>query len=485
MNFGELFVQLGAIGNSKKVKEFADAVEKTGKAIDNFDNKQKKVNKNAFKMGQSLGKTLVNMTALVGAIAGAYWALDRLTSSLVKQNQHWLDLTRQSDIALSSYQKWGMIGKIVGIENAEQQLESLNQKLFNLRLTGEGARGFQMAGIIPTTSEDVLEQLRSRISGMSNTSASYLLQQMGLDPRMITLLRMGRDEWEQYVALQNKFTLNEDQRRDLDKLNRQLEVARIKMRYFRDRALLAIMPVFVKFTQGIARITELLVKFLEKSWRVLGVLALWSLRFKAVHSFLKGISGSITTLIAKIPKFGSAFLALGKVFSRVLLPLTALFLMLDDLAVFFSGGDSLIGRVLEWGKEKGGGIAEGFAKMFGGDILGGTSQILSTSLDALNDILQTIASLLENIVNFFTFGLYGKFMNSSIGKALFPSIEDRNKWIDNQLSPQTRGIISQNQRINNISNNSPISMPITIYTNETAQSINDQLIYAQMLGVSN
>ena len=39
MNLGELFVQIGAIGNSKEVKAFGEAVKKAGKAIDDYDNK--------------------------------------------------------------------------------------------------------------------------------------------------------------------------------------------------------------------------------------------------------------------------------------------------------------------------------------------------------------------------------------------------------------------------------------------------------------
>ena len=49
--------------------------------------------------------------------------------------------------------------KVIVTEYAAQQLENLNQKIFNLRLTGEGAKGFQMAGIMPTNAEDVLAYL--------------------------------------------------------------------------------------------------------------------------------------------------------------------------------------------------------------------------------------------------------------------------------------------------------------------------------------
>lgn len=470
MNLGELFVQIGAIGNSKEVKAFGEAVKKAGKAIDNYDKKLKNGQNNGDKLTGSIKGTIGAIVGIAGAVAGAYYALDRLTDSLAKQNLQWLNLTRQSDIALDTFQKWGTVGKIVGVDNAAQQLENLNQKIFNLRLTGEGAKGFQMAGIMPTNAEDVLEQLRGRIAGMSNTSATYLLQQMGLDPKMITLLRMGREEWEQYLDVQKRYTLNKTQREEIDRLNRQLEVARIKMKYLKDRAILAIMPAFTKFAQSIARVVELLVKFLEKSWRVLGILTLWSLRLQKVKDFLKVINTSMRSVISKIPVFGRMFVQLGKVFSKVLLPLTALYLLLDDLAVFFEGGDSLIGRVLDWGKERGGEIAEGLNKIFGGDILGGAGEILNTILDILNDILDFLKDTLENVLNVLTFGLYGKFRDSKFGKFLTMPGTDLINNFENSITPSIKPSFPYPTPSGNTYNNTN-NPQITVYT--SADTIKD------------
>lgn len=470
MNLGELFVQIGAIGNSKEVKAFGEAVKKAGQAIDNYDKKLKKSQNSSNNLKGSIKGIIGVIVGIAGAVAGAYYALDKLTDSLAKNNLQWLNLTRQSDIALSTFQKWGTIGKIVGVDNAAQQLENLNQKIFNLRLTGEGAKGFQMAGIMPTNAEDVLEQLRGRIAGMSNTSATYLLQQMGLDPKMITLLRMGREEWEQYLEVQNRYTLNKDQREEIDRLNRQLEVARIKMQYLKDKAILAIMPAFTKFAKAIARVTELLVKFLEKSWRILGILTLWGLKFQKVRDFLSVINTSMKSIIVKIPIFGRLFANLGKIFSKVLFPLTALYLLLDDLAVFFEGGDSLIGRVLDWGKEKGGEIADGLKKIFGGDILGGVGDILNTILDTLNDILDFLKDVLENILNALTFGLYGKFRDSDIGNFLtMPGTNLLNDFT-NSITPTVKPSFPYPTPSGNTYNNTN-NPQITVYT--SADTIKD------------
>lgn len=333
MNLGELFVQLGAIGNSKEVKEFGNAVKKAGKAIDDYDKKLKKAQENGDKATVSIKGTIGVIAGIATAVAGAYWALDRLTDSLAKNNLQWLNLTRQSDIALSTFQKWGTIGKIVGVDNAAQQLENLNQKIFNLRLTGEGAKGFQMAGIMPTNAEDVLEQLRGRISGMNNTAASYLLQQMGLDPKMITLLRMGREEWEKYLEVQNKYTLKDGQREDIDYYNRQLEVARIKMQYFKDKAILALMPAFTRLTKFLVNVTEGFIKFVN--WIIKGQ--------SPVSKLTKGLLGIAAAL--GIVKVALMAITAHPIIAAITGIISVIMLLVDDVNHYLTGGGSVIGVI--------------------------------------------------------------------------------------------------------------------------------------------
>ena len=310
-SLGELFVELGAIGNSKEVKAFAEAVKKAGKALDDFEKKQKKNNKESSETSVNFGKIVKTAAAVVGALASAYWAIDRLTESLAKQNQQWLLLANQSNLALSTLQKWQTIGKIVGIDNAGAQIQSLEQRIFALKLTGEGAKGFQMGGIMPTNANDVMEQLRRRVKNMDNASASYLLQQMGLDPQMLTLLRMTREEWEKYVQIQHQFTLTEKQRKDLEELNRELQVAKIRLQYIKDRIILALMPMFTKITKFLADSAEgwaRLIKLLDKvptaikaiTAAVIGLkVAMWAL---SAHPII----AAITILLGLIIAIGKA-----------------------------------------------------------------------------------------------------------------------------------------------------------------------------------
>lgn len=340
MNIGELFVEIGAIGNSKELKAFGNAVKKAGKAIDNYDKKLKKGQNNGDKLTKGLGGMVKGLAGVAAALTTAYIALDRLTDSLAKQNLQWLNLTRQSDIALDTFQKWGTIGKIVGVDNAAQQLENLNQKIFNLRLTGEGAKGFQMAGIMPTNAEDVLEQLRTRISGMNNTAASYLLQQMGLDPKMITLLRMGREEWDELQKVQAKFLLNKEQRENIDKMNRQLEVARIKLQYLKDGIIITLMPAVVKIAQAIAYTASKLALFLHwvNKGQTLGA------KFTKILLGIAAVIGVINLALWALnahPIIATITLVLGAIMALW----KAIELIADDINHYINGGGSVIGVI--------------------------------------------------------------------------------------------------------------------------------------------
>lgn len=270
----------------------------------------------------------------IGAVTAAAIAMNKLTNELVQSNQAMLNLTRTTDIAQSTFQKWGGIGKMLGVENADQQLAGLNQRLFELMLTGEGARGFQLAGINPIgqDAEGVLEQLRNRINGLSDTSASYLLQQMGLDPQMLHLLRMSREEFEALGETIRKYQLTPEQSQQIQEMNMQLQIASIKMKYFKDKAVLALMPYWVKFVQSVANIAEGLSKLVDY-----------------ISSLTIG-SVKLTTVIktALIPALFGIGVAIAPVQTAIVGLLSTLYLIADDVAHYFNGGGSILGVIINF-----------------------------------------------------------------------------------------------------------------------------------------
>lgn len=374
-NLGELFIQLGIIGDIKPLEDALNkakeqiALTQTQVRLDNARAKAlEKIRQTTTKadkqriakayqtekqlitqqaqeaginrqitahkaLGQTVGKVATGFAAFIGAVTAAAVAMNKLTNDLVQSNQAFLNLTRTSDMALSTFQKWDNVGKMFGVENAAQQIEGLNQRLFELRLTGQGARGFQLAGINPAgDAESVLEQLRSRVAGMSDTSASYLLQQMGLDPQMLHILRLGREEFEELGQTVRKYQLTPEQSKNIQQMNVQLQIAAIKLKYLKDRAVLALMPYWVKFVQSLARVTEGLAhvgKWLTST--KLGIVSL---------------AGTITTVL--IPAIRALYVALSShpIVAVITAILGSLYLLIDDIVGYYQGKDSGIGALL-------------------------------------------------------------------------------------------------------------------------------------------
>lgn len=316
-SLGELFIELGVFADTEEVKKFEKQLRNTVKTIKENKKETKNLNK-------SIGDFVKSLRRSILVISGALYAINRFTNSLVETNQQFLNLTRTSDISLSTFQKWNNIGKMLGVKNAAEQIQGLNERLFDLMLTGQGAEGFVLAGINPMgqDAEGVMEQLRNRVAGLDDTAAAYLLKQMGLDPTMLHLLRMGREEFEALGQAIKRYQLTEEQRAEIQKLNVQLQIAGIKLQYLKDRAIMALMPIWLKFVDSLARVAE------------------------GLGRVLKGLDN----LINKIPRLKEGIIALGAAFMIAFQPvwalLSAIYLLIDDVMGYFEGKDSLFGHFI-------------------------------------------------------------------------------------------------------------------------------------------
>lgn len=476
---GELFIELGTIGDTKQLEAFTKKVKEAANAIENYSKKQKE-NTNSFEKAVNGVKSYAkSIRGVALAVTGALYAINRLTNDLVQNNQAFLNLTRQSDIALNTFQKWDSIGKMFGIENAANQLESLNERLFELRLTGEGARGFQLAGINPIgqDAEGVLEQLRTRLEGMDNTTASYLLKQMGLDPRLITLLRMSKKEFEELGATIKKYQLTETQRREIEKMNIQLQIAGQKLKYLKDRAILALMPYWTKFIQSLARVAEGLARIVN--WTSKAIKYLDNLQIGTIK-----ISNVIKTVL--IP----TLLALGAIFKPLETLFVALYLVIDDVVGYFQGKKSALGALLYFIDELNDRINFDTPKWIQ-DLLAVLQNI--NSLTGLKNVANNIAtgnkntidikSLTKNVteapLTWLLFPQLAPFgWSSKVWSNMIPKLNEGIKENDlSLLTPEMTQSINNNNSTSNNTNN--VNLTAYVTTNQPAQEMMNEYRHLQ------
>lgn len=280
--------------------------------------------KNADKNVKSTMASIRNMAL---ATAGAVLALDRMANSLAKMNQQFVNFNRQTGLSINN------LNRIAGAammsdynftpEQAMQGLQSLESNLAQIRLGQGNIAPFQILGISPVGKDatQIIEDLRVAIKGIDDMTAVNLIQQMGLSPEFISLLRMTREEMDAFSAQANQYMLNEEQRQALHKYSMELKLVHMEMGYLKDKALIAIMPHLVNFLKG----------------------------FNAIVTVFENALLKIKSMIEYVGQFKGALLGLGGValaivakFNPLLAALTALYLILEDLAIWALGGKSLL-----------------------------------------------------------------------------------------------------------------------------------------------
>lgn len=486
MSLGDLFVQLGVVGDAKEIDDVIKKAEKQLKLTQEQIKANEKIKETSQKFEQSFkfgkiseqfkkfqmgfragfsGKNGINglinglgqglkmaggsglaaaagIGLAIGAIVGigiatvkAYQAIDRLTESLVNNNQQWVNLANQTDLAFDRLQGYagvaGLLDKSLGAGGAANSIAQLNERLFELQLTGQGARGFQIAGINPTGQDalGVLEQVRNRISGLKNTQATYLLKQIGLDPKLLPMLRMTADEFEHLRQVEQRYILTEEQRRDIQRMNIQLEIAKQKWQYLKDRAILAIMPHFVRLTKNLAFLVDIFIK--GAKW-----ISEWN---DKLHDMNTGL-GRVYTAIEKINQLFGAFSFLN--------PFKFLYDLFDDISGYYNGEKSVFGAFLYQ--------------------LERLQQGLSMD-DALPAWLKMLVSAADKL-----YSLFGGGKGAGLNLDDNPLSQGIDKIPFNPLNPLSAGQFLAKQ----ITDNRVINQTIHIITSEAAQVVNNGLRYA-------
>lgn len=364
MNLGELFIELGVVGDVKPLKEALKTMRqaqtvanrdlklnklklKLIKDVSNATSKQQKSliasnyvaerrnllqeediehTQDAIKgkenLARSIGSAITKLTAFSAAVIGTITIIDRMINSLLKANQAYVNFNRQTGLSIDNLNKYASAGALVDFNLSPQSvansIQSLESNLAQIRLGQGNIMPFQLLGINPVGQDafGVLEQLRNSIQGISDIDATNIIQQMGLSPEFISILRLSREEFEQ---LQDEVFLNSASRQAMNQYSRDLRKVQLQFALLRDKALVKILPLFVKLMERLeesveiwARLTSNILKFVDAS--------------EKMQIVLKGI---------------------GKVLLSIMALFSSLYLILEDIAVYFIGGESVTGLAIE------------------------------------------------------------------------------------------------------------------------------------------
>lgn len=275
---------------------------------------------------KSVKDVISSVKKIAAATVLAITALDRMATSLGRNNQELINFTRQTGLSIDNLNKIAGAGMLIDInfssEKAAQGLMSLQSNLAQIRLGQGNIEPFQILGVSPVGKDatQIIEDLREAIKGVDDMTAVNLIQQMGLSPEFISLLRLTKEEYNDLIATSQRFMLNEEQRAALQKYSIELRKIHMEIAYLKDKALLAILPVLNQFFRSLLNIINFVV--------------LGASKIKSLVDYVGQLKYGLLAL-------GSVAIGLTALFNPLLAVLTALYLILEDFAVWALGGDSL------------------------------------------------------------------------------------------------------------------------------------------------
>lgn len=303
MTIAELFIKLGVDVDQKGLNNIKDSINGITKSA----------------------------TLTVAAISGALFAIERLASGTIKSAIEMRNFNQQTGLSIEELQKWQAVaaqsGAGLSIDEITSSVKSLQDSLTDTRFGGAGKSGIlSLLGITTFGAKnafEVLDEVREKIKGLDDAGATNLIEKLGLNPKMISVLRLSNEEFEK---LSKKDFLSEEQIRIITDLGVAFNNLRFDLGLVKDKAIVDLTPALRELINIIRSLSELVVSA--------------TIGFKKLYEIVQANEFLFSRL--KV-----LFLALAVVLAPVQTAIIALVLAMDDLNTYLQGGESLIGNTIE------------------------------------------------------------------------------------------------------------------------------------------
>lgn len=334
MKLGELFINIATKGDTKELdkalaklksaeketrrqikyrRDLAKATSDEEKELvkKNYEQQQEieklqDVKDQQVEVNQTIKNGITSAIKWTTAIAGAVIVLDRLGNSLLKANQLYINFTNQTGMSIASLNRMAGVGRLASMNMSAEQvasdLTSLQQKIFQLGLTGEGSGIFAQLGMNPIgmNPEQFINALRNRTQGLTGEQKTYILDQLGLSREWINVLELSTKDYNEFLSASRKLQLSEKERKDLAKYTAIQQRNNMKFELAKQKFLIHIMPIVTKIVEKFDDILlvltdskwETFVSMLTKASLLLGVMAIHSRKIR--NSLALATIGGVT-----------------------------------------------------------------------------------------------------------------------------------------------------------------------------------------------
>jgi hypothetical protein len=316
MNLDKLYVSLGLKTDFRALTTFNKGIKRAGAGI----------------------------VAVGAASVATGYAMKRFIDSSKSSFVSLQNFTDQTGLAVTQLNKLKNAGKSLSLGLDEDTITSgvlsLEKTLARLRLGQGNFAPFQMLGldVLGTNAFEVIEQLRERVKGLDDITATVLIEDIGLDANFLRILRLSREEFDKLGK--NSF-LNNKEAAVLNKLNLNLRKMATEFTNLKNKALVKLAPVFSKLIDdGFKWITQ-------NSDKIIGTIE------KIAKGLISVVSG-FSSFINFISQSKGGLMALGVVagglalaFAPITTAIAGLLFLLQDIQKWRADGDAMFGSIYE------------------------------------------------------------------------------------------------------------------------------------------
>jgi phosphate uptake regulator len=357
MKLGEFFIALGIKGNTKELDKTDKQMQQLEKHSKSLEEKNKKLTASTDNFSKSLRANMQAMRTMALAVVGTIGMLDRMANAFYRANQQAITFSRTTGVGLGTLNKYASASSLVNYnatrEGMAASLSNVAGNLLDIQMGRGDVSPYQELAFFGGKAinpygksvEQIVEEVREAIKGVDDIKAVNIIQRMGFSADDLMMLRMTKEE----MAEVNNLFLSPEQQEKAYKLGLELKKIHLQLQKTGQEILIKILPTINHLGQHVTNIVE---------------------QFSKVPQLLNTIK---VALIA----FGVALTVANPALAAFIAGFTALYLIMDDLAVYFAGGDSITGLAVE-----------GFKKL---------GEAVQEALPSVEEFAQSTTKLLSNI----------------------------------------------------------------------------------------
>jgi phosphate uptake regulator len=411
MKLGEFFIALGIKGNTKELDKTDKQMQQLEKHSKSLEEKNKKLTVSTDNFSKSLRANMQAMRRMALAVVGTIGMLDRMANAFYRANQQAITFSRTTGVGLGTLNKYASASSMVNYnatrEGMAGSLSNVAGNLLDIQMGRGDVSPYQELAFFGGKAinpygksvEQIVEEVREAIKGVDDIKAVNILQRMGFSADDLMMLRMTKEE----MAEVNNLFLSPEQQEKAYKLGLELKKIHLQLQKTGQEILIKILPTLNQLGQHVVMIVE---------------------QFSKVPQLIDSLKVALIGL-------GVALTVANPGLMAFIAGMTALFLILDDVAGYYAGKNSVLGLAIEGIKQFGEAIQDSLPKFKG-----------------IEEPMKALANW-----NFLAGGLNVKSISDAIIKGLtedihgkIPTIPDLIRGVDNTVNP-TNSTVNQNNNV--------------------------------------